>query len=118
MAIDIPYKEENGFLVPDIEFPPQPEGEIGYFGRRRREYLREHDRRMYHYLQWNMEMKAHLLEIQEQAELRMETLIKQMKEERGVTEELKAKDQMGWVSKMTAIREEASEIVLKEIIYV
>ena len=86
MAIDIPYKNENGFMVPDIEYPPQPEGEIGFFGRRRREYLREHDRIMYHHLQLNMEMKAHLLEMQEQAELRMETIINQMKKERGVTE--------------------------------
>lgn len=65
----------------------------------------------------NGTLKEHLLTIQEQAEQRMELLIEQMKEKEGITEQMKAEDQMLWVAKMNSIQNSAEEIVRNELIY-
>jgi metal-dependent amidase/aminoacylase/carboxypeptidase family protein len=64
------------------------------------------------------ELKAHCLEVQEQAEQRMDYLTEQMAKSEGVDEELKAADQMGWVAKMNSIRNSAEETVLTELVYI
>ena len=100
-------------LIPDSE----PEGELRKFGLMRKSYLENHRRGIYAGLLLSGELKKHLLMIQEQAEERFDLLVKQMAEREGVTERLKAQDQMLWVCRMNNIRARVEEIVLKEIVY-
>ena len=82
------------------------------------ELSKEHRRGIYQGMILTGELKAHCLQVQEQAEQRMELLTGQMAKSEGVNEELKAADQMGWVAKMNNIRHSAEEIVLTELIYI
>ena len=83
----------------------------------RRNYLEEHRRGVYSGLLMTGELKAHCLEIQRQAEERMDFLTEQMAKAERVDEALKASDQMKWVRRMNTIRARAEEIVLTEIVY-
>ena len=87
------------------------------FGLMRKSYLENHRRGIYSGLLLSGELKKHLLMIQEQAEERFDLLVEQMAKREGVTEQLKAQDQMLWVKKMNSIRMRAEEIVMEEIIY-
>jgi hypothetical protein len=100
-------------LLPDDE----PEGTITRFGRMREKFLKEHHHGIYSGFLMCGELKQHLLDIQEQAEQRMDLLIEQMAKAEGVNEQLKADDQMAWVGQMNNIRYRAEEIVRDEIIY-
>jgi hypothetical protein len=84
----------------------------------RKSYLENHRRGIYSGLLLSGELKKHLLMIQEQAEERFDLLVEQMAKREGVTEQLKAQDQMLWVKKMNSIRMRAEEIVREEIIYI
>lgn len=83
----------------------------------RRTYLKEHHEGIYTGLLLSGKLNTHLNEIDETAHARMELLTKQMAAAQGVTEELKARDQMAWVGAMNNIRNAAEEIVLTELIY-
>ena len=100
-------------LIPDSE----PEGELRKFGLMRKSYLENHRRGIYAGLLLSGELKKHLLMIQEQAEERFDLLVAQMAEKEGVTERLKAENQMLWVRRMNNIRARAEEIVREEIIF-
>jgi hypothetical protein len=100
-------------LLPDDE----PEGTITRFGRMREKFLKEHHHGIYSGFLMCGELKQHLLDIQEQAEQRMDLLIEQMAKAEGVNEQLKADDQMAWVGQMNNIRYRAEDIVRDEIIY-
>ena len=84
----------------------------------RKSYLENHRRGIYSRLLLSGELKKHLLMIQEQAEERFDLLVEQMAKQEGVTEKLKAQDQMLWVRRMNNIRTRAEEIVREEIIYI
>jgi hypothetical protein len=84
----------------------------------RRNFLKEHRKGIYQGMVLTGELKAHCLEVQEQAEQRMDYLTEQMAKSEGVDEELKAADQMGWVAKMNSIRNSAEETVLTELVYI
>ncbi len=109
------YHEENGYVIPNVTAPEAPK--IGVWGRRRADYLRKNRRPLYTGMQLAGKLNAHLEEVDRQANEMMEMLIRQMVEREGVTEELKAKDQMAWVGAMNSIRRRAEEIVYQEIIY-
>lgn len=100
-------------LIPDSE----PEGELRKFGLMRKSYLENHRRGIYAGLLLSGELKKHLLMIQEQAEERFDLLVAQMAEKEGVTERLKAENQMLWVRRINNIRARAEEIVREEIIF-
>ena len=87
------------------------------FGLMRKSYLENHRRGIYSGLLLSGELKKHLLLIQEQAEERFDLLMEQMAKQEGVTEKLKAQDQMLWVQRMNSIRARAEEIVREEIIF-
>ena len=98
-----------------------PEGthyEIGKYGRMRWEYLKKHQRGEYIKLLMNGRLNEYLHEVDAQCYERLELLVEQMKAGTGITEELKATDQMKWVGLMNNVRSSAEEIVLKELIYV
>lgn len=90
---------------------------IGVWGERRREYLKNHRPALYNHYQMNLTLLQHLEEIEQQAQQLYEILIKQLAEKENITEQLKAKNQMEWVRRMNNIRQRATEIVNREIIY-
>ncbi len=115
--MNITYEKCGDYLIPNLIPDPEPEGELRKFGLMRRSYLENYRRGIYSGLLLSGELKKHLLMIQEQAEERFDLLVAQMAEKEGVTERLKAEDQMLWVRRMNNIRARAEEIVREEIIF-
>lgn len=111
------YEKNGDYLIPNLIPNEEPEQALTKYGLMRRNFLKEHRGGVYQGMILTGELKAHCLEIQEQAEQRMELLTEQMAKAEGVTEELKAADQMKWVAKMNSIRHSAEETVLTELIY-
>ena len=109
------YHNENGYLIPDLIAPESPA--VGPWGMRRLAYLRQHRRPIYSGMLMSGTLNAHLEEIDRAAEEMTELLMTQMAEREGVTEQLKAENQMAWVQRMNSIRNRAEEIVLAELIY-
>lgn len=109
---------EDGLYYPDLKLPEGTHYEIGRYGRMRWEYLKTHRRGEYIKLLMDGKLNEHLHEIDEACYERMELLVEQMKAGAGITEELKANDQMKWVGLMNNVRSSAEEIVVKELIYV
>lgn len=89
-------------MIPNLI--PDPEGELRKFGLMRKSYLENHRRGIYSGLLLSGELKKHLLMIQEQAEERFDLLVEQMTKQEGVTEQLKAQDQMLWVGQIQKFR--------------
>lgn len=104
------------YYIPDIKLPEETRP-IGRFGRMHREYLKEHNSIRFDDLCLSGELWTYLADLNEQAQNRLELIIEQMKAAEGVTEDLKAYDQMTWVGAMNSIRNCAEEIVLTELIY-
>lgn len=118
MDMELAYRQEGDYLIPDIEMDEQPEGEMGRFGLLREKYLQEYREAEFTVLLFQNELMNHLFQIQEQAEERMDRIVEQMAADMGVDEALKARDQMLWVRKMNSILHTAEEIVLAEMIYI
>ena len=104
------------FIAGDDE--PEERRSIGIWGQRRLQYIRKHKRLLYSQLQLSGKLNEYLVDINEQAENMFELLIKQMAERDGVTEKLKADNQMEWVSRMNNLRNRVIEIVNSEYINV
>ena len=98
--MDITYEKCGDYLIPNLIPDPEPEGELRKFGLMRKSYLENHRRGIYSGLLLSGELKKHLLMIQEQAEERFDLLVEQMAKREGVTEQLKAQDQMLWVGQI------------------
>jgi len=113
----ITYTEVNGYYIPDLALPAQPEGDIGKYGRARLAYLRKHKSVLHIHMLTQGTLWEHLLEIQQTATERMELLTAQMMAAQGVTERMKADDMMLWVGKVNNIRACADEIIRDELIY-
>ena len=111
----IAYHQEGDYLLPDLVPPAPPR--IGIWGMRRREFLRKHNDGLYTGLLLSGKLNAHLEEIDRSASEMFDLLIQQYAEREGVTEELKAQDQMEWVKRMNGIRERVEETILCELIY-
>ena len=116
--MNIIYEKCGDYLIPNLIPDPEPEGELRKFGLMRKSYLESNRRGIYSGLLLSGELKNHLLMIQEQAEERFDLLVEQMVKQEGVTEQLKAQDQMLWVRRMNNISARAEEIVREEIIFV
>ena len=112
------YSQVGDYQIPNLVMDDQPEGDIGVWGWRRKQYLKEHRKGTYNAMLMQGTLTQHLIETNEAALDLMESLVKQMAEAEGVTEELKRKDQMTWVGRMNNIRNRADEIVRNEYIYV
>lgn len=108
----------DGLYYPDIKLPEGTHYEIGRYGRMRWEYLKTHRRGKYIRLLMDGKLNEHLHEIDVQCYERVELLMKKMKAGAGITEELKASDQMKWVGLMNNVRSSAEEIVIRELIFV
>ena len=106
----------DGMYYPDLQLPEEAPL-YGKYGRMRHTYLREHKKAYYTTLLFDGKLVAHLNEIDDAANTQMELVTKQMAESQGITEALKAKDQMAWAGAMNNIRNAAEEIVFSELIY-
>ena len=115
--MNLTYEKCGDYLVPNLIPNPEPEEALAKYGLMRRNYLKEHRRGVYSGMLMTGKLKVHCLEIQRQAEERMDFLTEQMAKTEGVDEALKASDQMKWVRRMNNIRARAEEIVLIEIVY-
>ena len=111
------YTRTGDYLVPNLTLKEQPQEDIGKYGRLRRTYLKEHRKGLYTGMLLNETLTAHLLEVNRTCLERMDRVVKQMAEEQGVNEALKARDQMAWVQRMNNIRHSAEETVLAELVY-
>ncbi len=120
MIQEITYTEVNGYKIPNLALPDDGLGEeihIGVWGQRRLDYLKKHKRALYSELLMNGNLRAHLYEIDVTAHKRREHIVKQMAAAQGVTERLKAENQMLWVGKMNTICACADEAICNELIY-
>ena len=112
------YTQVGDYLLPDLKLPEEEQQPIGVWGQRHWRYLKEHRRATYATLLTSGELNSHLAKIDRQAEELFSRLVKQMAEMEGVTEQLKADNQMEWVGRTNSIRSRAMEIVNSELIYV
>ena len=108
----------DGLYYPDLQLPEGTHYEIGRYGRMRWEYLKTHRRLEYIRLLMEGKLNEYLHEVDKECYERMELLVEQMKAGAGITEELKASNQMKWVGLMNNVRSAAEEIVIRELIYV
>ena len=113
----IPYTLVGDYYLPDLALPEQEEYPIGRFGLMRAHYLRNHRKGLYAVLLTSDKLNAHLHEIDQTANDRLELLTRQMAQREGVTEQLKANDQMLWVQRMNSIRNRIEENIRDELIY-
>ena len=114
MKID--YIPVGDFYIPNLELP-QESRPIGKWGRMHRRYLETYHPIRFNQLVLSGTLWTYLADLNEQAQVRMDTLIEQMKTVEGVTESLKATDPQAWVQRMNSIRARAEEIVREEIIF-
>ena len=118
------YDESNGlhytlvsdYYIPDLKLPEENRP-IGHYGRMHRDYLKEEHPARYSYLILTGKLWTYLANLNEQAEERLDLIIEQMKVAEGVTEELKARNQLEWVGRMNNICDRAEEIIKSELIY-
>ena len=111
------YTQQGDYLLPDIKLPEQPEYEIGVWGQRRRRYLKEHHRVLYYNMLTKCTLYPHLADVEQQAQDMFFRLVDEMAKQEGITEQLKATDQMEWVRRMNNIQNRATEMVNSELIY-
>ena len=109
------YELVGDYYYPCLKAPESPK--VGRFGRMYHDYLRKHKRVTYSGLMLSGKFKEHVEDVDHQAEDMFSHLVDRMKQAEGVTEQLKATDQMEWVRRMNSIRNRAEEIVLNKIIF-
>ena len=108
----IHYELQGDYYLPCLTLPEQPKFEIGIWGKRHLRYIKQH-----HKIRYTNLLTAYLADINEQAKNMFFRLVKQLAEKEGITEQLKAENQMLWVARMNNIRNRATEIVNAELIY-
>ena len=107
------YTKQGDYLLPDVKLPAQEDYEIGVWGNRRRQFLKQHHLIKYYNMLTQCTLYPHLADINEMED----TLVNQLAEQEGVTEQLKSADMMAWVQKMNSIHNRVSAIILNNIIY-
>ena len=109
------YKKCGDYLIPDFELPQKPA--IGKYGKLRHSYLRKHKEPLFTALTMQDKLNSHLEEIDRSAQEMYDCLINRLKEQYGITEKLKAENQLVWVHMMNEIHQIVEDIVLTELIY-
>ena len=111
------YMRHGDYLIPCLALLEEEPRFIGVWGQRHLRYLKEHKRAVYITLLTSGRLNSYLADIEEQAQERIERIVEQMKQAQGITEQLKAENQMEWVARMNNIQACAREIVDKGMIY-
>ena len=108
------YIQNGDYLIPDMGLTEQEQKPLGKYGMMRRKYLEENRSGLYTRLILNGTLMEHLQEIDTTAHERLESLMSLMTKQAGVTEELKARDQMAWVGQMNSLKHQAEEMILRD----
>ena len=113
----ITYTRQGDYWLPNLLPPQEPQTPLGKYGSMRRRFLQQSRKVTYTNLLTTGQLHSHLMEIEETARSRVESIVSQMAQTEGVTEEMKATDQMKWVGLMNNFRAAAEEQILQELIY-
>ena len=116
MTQELTYTAVNGYRIPHLALPDESVYEIGIWGQRRFDYLKQHKQVLFICLLTSGKLHEHIHEIDVAADERKELIVKQMMEAQGVTEDLKSRDQMLWLGKVNNIRACVDEIIYDELI--
>ncbi len=111
------YTQVGDYFLPDLELPEKETQSIRIWGQRHLRYIRQHKRLLYSNLLTSGKLNGYLADVDRQAEEMFSRLVKQMADREGITEKLKAKNQLEWVREMNNIRNRAVEMVNAELIY-
>lgn len=109
---------QGDYRLPNLTLPAEEERPIGVWGQRRLNYLNHHRKVLYYNLLTSGKLHSHLADTEEQAQALFSRLVKEYAEKEGVTEQLKAADQMAWIRQMNNIRSRATEIVNADVVFV
>ena len=112
------YTRQGDYELPDLKVPPEKEIEIGIWGQRHQQYLKQYHKIRYYNLLTAGKLNEQLTEVDRQAERMFRSLVSALSEQENVTEKLKADRPMEWVQKTNSIRNRATEIVNNELIFV
>lgn len=112
------YTMQGDYRLPNLTLPAEEERPIGVWGQRRLRYLKQNHKVLYYNLLTSGKLHSHLADTEEQAQALFSRLVNQLAEKEGVTEQLKATNQMAWVRKMNNIRERATEVVNSEVVLI
>lgn len=115
--MELTYTKCGDYYIPDLALPDTLEYRIGGYGRMRERFLKEHHHGVYSHLLLSGTLWRHLSEVEDACRERLDTLIPAIAAREGVTEVLKASDQMEWVGRMNNIRHRAEEMTLAELVY-
>lgn len=112
------YTQQGDYLLPNLTLLAEKEtGNIGVWALRHKRYLKHHHKVLYYNLLTSGKLHSHLADVEKQAQDLFSRHVKEYAEKEGITEQLKSTDQMKWVGKMNAIRNAATEIINRELIY-
>ena len=111
------YELQGDYYIPCLTIPEEEQQPIGIWGRRHLRYIREYRKGLYNSLLLSGKLNGHLADLNEQAEDMFFRLVKELAEKEGISETLKAENQMLWVQRMNSVRDAATEIVNHDLIY-
>lgn len=112
------YTMQGDYRLPNLTLPAEDERPIGVWGQRRLRYLKQHRKVLYYNLLTSGKLHSHLADVEKEAQSLFSRLVRELAEKKGVTEQLKATDQMAWVQRMNNIRERVTEMVNAEVVFV
>ncbi len=115
--MEITYTQKGDCLYPNVTLTTDDQLPIGKYGRMRKKYLKEHRPILYNDLIFRGKLQRHLWEIDQTAHQRLEQMMPEMKKQAGITERLKAENPIVWVGQMNALKQQAEETILAELIY-
>ena len=111
------YRKNGDYLIPEMGLTEQEQKPLGKYGMMRRKYLEENRSGLYTRMILNGTLMEHLQEIESTAQTRLETIMESLKKQNGVTEDLKATNQMAWVARMNSLKNQAEEMIFSELIF-
>ncbi len=111
------YTTQGDYCLPNLTLPPEEERHIGVWAQRRLRYLKQHHKILYCNLLTSGKIHSHLTDVEQEAQTLFLRLVKEYAEQEGLTEQMKAENQMEWVQRMNNIRERVNEVVNTEMIF-
>ena len=115
--MEVTYRMQDGFQIPNLLMPQEPEVHLGKYAELRRQYLKKHRRVLYTNLKTSCRLTEHLAEIEQTAKAMVARSVKKMAEAEGLTEQMKEADPMRWTGLMNNLKHTAEEQVLTDLIY-
>lgn len=114
---EIAYRKNDDYFIPEIALSEQETKPLGKYGRLRRAYLQEHHKAIFNHLVLSEKLFPHLNEVDKKAQHLLDTMMPPMARAAGITEQLKATEQMKWVGLMNTVKAQVEEIIFVELIY-